>query len=290
MIDYVKRQDGYELLDSGDGEKLERFGEYVLRRPDPQALWQKINPEIWSRADASFVREGSSGKWQCKNNLPKEWNINFGGLMLKISPTPFKHTGLFPEQLTNWMWMENILKEYQKIHKKEAKVLNLFGYTGGASLVCAKAGAHVCHIDASKSAITWARYNAELSALKDCSIRWILEDAFDFVRKEIKRGQKYDAIVMDPPAFGHGPSGQLWRIEEMFVEFVDSVKKLLSDNPAFFVINGYSSGYSSVAYKQNMLDLLSRFGGSIDNGEIFIEEKSGRVLPCGISARWSFVS
>jgi 23S rRNA (cytosine1962-C5)-methyltransferase len=290
MIDITKPQKEYELLDSGEGEKLERFGSFILRRPDPQALWsKKLEPKEWASADTSFVRVGNSGKWQSKKEIPKGWEIEYGGLKMHISPTPFKHTGLFPEQLPNWQWTEKKIKNQKEKNKEgEVNVLNLFGYTGGASLVCAKAGAQVCHVDASKSAIAWARENAGLSGLTESPIRWILEDAHEFVKKEIKRGKKYDGIIMDPPAFGHGPNGEMWRIEEKFVDFLNDVKKILTENPLFFLVNGYASGYSSVAYKQNMTDLVEKYGGQIEDGELAIEESgSGRLLPSGIFSRWS---
>lgn len=290
MIDITKPQEEYELLDSGEGEKLERFGSFVLRRPDPQALWKKsLIPKEWANASASFLRSGNTGKWQFKEGVPKEWQIEYGGLKLNISPTPFKHTGLFPEQLPNWQWTENKIKE-RRANGADVSILNLFGYTGGASLACAKAGAQVCHVDASKSAIAWARDNAVASGLVEAPIRWILEDAYEFVRKEIKRGKKYDGIIMDPPAFGHGPNGEVWKIEEQFIAFLDDVKKLLSDNPLMLLVNGYASGYSSVAYKQNLTDLVERYGGTIEDGELAIKEKnSERLLPSGIFARWSSV-
>ena len=290
MIDITKPQKEYELLDSGEGEKLERFGAFVLRRPDPQALWsKKLIPKEWSDADASFVRAGNAGKWQFRNGVPKEWNIEYGGLKLKISPTPFKHTGVFPEQIVNWTWSQDkVMSKKVKEKEREITVLNLFGYTGGATLALAKVGAQVCHVDASKSSITWARANAELSGLQDASVRWILDDAYEFVKKEIKRGKKYDCIIMDPPAFGHGPNGEVWKIEEQFVRFIDDVKKLLSDDSILFLVNGYASGYSPIAYRQNIGDLVEKYGGTIEDGELAIEEKgSGRLLPSGIFARWS---
>lgn len=282
----LKTQIEYELLDTGDGEKLERFGSFVLRRPDPQALWKKIlSPKEWADADACFENTANS-KWIFKKDVPKFWPIKFGGLDLKISPTPFKHTGLFPEQLLNWQWAEEIIVKAKK-NGREVSVLNLFGYTGGASLSASKAGANVCHVDASKSAIAWGKENAELSGLTNSPIRWILDDAFEFVRKEIRRGKKYECIIMDPPAFGHGPDGEVWKIEESLVSFLDECKKLLSDDPLFFLVNGYAAGYSSVAYEQNIIDLKDKFGGQIEHGELLIEEKGSRLLPCGIFARWS---
>lgn len=310
MTDITKPQKDYEFLDSGEGEKLERFGAYVLRRPDPQALWPARHryaqasaggpKTIWDNADAKFIRSGNAGKWDFKKDVPKLWNIEFGGLKLKISPTPFKHTGLFPEQLPNWLWTQEKVESRKLKVEGEIQILNLFGYTGAASLAAAQAGAQVCHVDASKSAIAWARENAELSGLTNKPIRWILEDAHEFVKKEIKRGKRYDGIIMDPPAFGHGPDGEMWRIEESFLPFLADVKSLLSDNPLFLLISGYAAGYSSTAYRQNLTDLVEKFGGTIEDGELAIEESparhasdsksvagGGRLLPCGIFARWS---
>jgi len=293
MIEITKKQKDYELLDSGEGEKLERFGAYVLRRPDPQALWEKKLPkEKWDEAEAEFSRDSEKGGWKKKNKIPLSWNTEFGGLKLKISPTPFKHTGLFPEQLPNWEFTERLIKSYlSHVKGQEINILNLFGYTGGATLACAKAGAKVTHVDASKAAITWARENAKFSELEDAPIRWILDDAMDFVKKEIKRGKKYDGIIMDPPAFGRGPNGELWKIENNFLELVNCSKKLLSDTPIFFLINGYASGYSPIAYLNNIKDLKEKYGGEIEAGELTIEESSSkRLLPAGIFARWRFLA
>ncbi len=289
----------YELLDSGEAEKLERFGKIVLSRPDPQALWQKkLSAAEWKKADGNFTREESGGSWSLRSGTPAKWEISFGGLKFWIKPTAFKHTGLFPEQQPNWEWMSKIITPRGR---GDIEVLNLFGYTGGASLACAKAGAKVVHIDSSKSAVAWARENAEISGLKDASIRWIVEDARLFVEREIKRGRKYDGIIMDPPAFGHGPTSELWKIEEHFLALIEDCKKLLKDKPLFFLINGYSAGYSAVAYGNNLLDLKNKYGGEIEVGELVIEEgnkgksKEGkndneleaRLLPAGIFARWS---
>lgn len=273
----------YALLDSGDGEKLEQYGGFVLSRPDPQALWKKHLPtKDWTGADAVFLRDGKSTTWKTKAHLPQKWAIEMGGLKFWVKPTSFKHTGLFPEQASNWYWLEGVIRSAGR----ELEVLNLFGYTGGASLACAKAGAKVCHVDGSKSAISWARENAELSGLKDKPIRWILDDAAAFVRREIKRGRKYDGIIMDPPAFGHGPNGEMWKIEENFLEFLDLCKEILTPNPAFFLINGYASGYSAIAYENALRDLLGK-EGDLEKGALTIREKgTDRLLPCGIFARW----
>lgn len=310
----IQASAGYELLDSGDGEKLERFGDVVLARPDPQALWRKhLSPEDWKNADAVFTREDREGHWDLKkggsegklgekNGLAEKgsrWAIDFSGLKFWIKPTAFKHTGLFPEQSVNWDWTRETIKKALNAGKNEVNVLNLFGYTGGASLACAQAGAKVVHVDGSKSAITWARENAELSELGEKPIRWILEDARVFVERELKRGNTYDAVIMDPPSFGHGANKEIWKIEEDFLPLVEMCMQLLTPVPLFFLVNGYSAGYSPVAYRNTLQTLVSKYGGSIEIGELTIEEsmkggKDGsegndgapRLLPCGIFARW----
>jgi 23S rRNA (cytosine1962-C5)-methyltransferase len=293
MILTTTNEKDYELLDSGNGVKLERYGSFVLSRPDPQALWSPLLKKEWQEADAIFIRKGKHVEWKKKKTFPSSWPINFGGLTFEIRPSSFKHTGLFPEHRGSWEWMAQVITDYQlqitnegKEHK--SKVLNLFGYTGGASLACAKAGAEVTHVDGSKMAISWARKNQELSGLNEKPIRWILDDAVLFLKREVKRGNRYDAILMDPPAFGHGAKGEVWKIEENFQELMELCFQVLSDKPLFFLINGYASGYSPIAYQNNLLPLTEKFGGSIKTGELAIEEsKSGRLLPCGIFARWS---
>jgi 23S rRNA (cytosine1962-C5)-methyltransferase len=289
----------YELLDSGAGEKLERFGPYTLRRPDPQALWKKsLEDKEWKKADASFVRssqgragDGNNAKWRMKDGTPKEWVIEIADLKFLIKPTAFKHTGLFPENEPNWNWIQEKIKKSQEIPgtslTRSVKVLNLFGYTGGATLAALKAGAEVTHIDGSKSAIAWAKQNADFSKLADKKVRWIEEDARKFVQREIKRGNKYEAIIMDPPAFGHGANNELWKIEEDFIKLLDSCLEILSDNPLFVLVNGYSAGYSAIAYENSLLPFVNKYGGSIESGELTIEEsKTGRLLPAGIFSRW----
>lgn len=281
----VKPGSDYELLDSGEGEKMERFGKYVLTRPDPQALWRKMRPKKeWDAADAQFLRDGKHTEWVLKPGVPEKWQIAFGGLKFWIRPSSFKHTGLFPEQATNWDWTRTIIKEANR----PVSVLNLFGYTGGATLAAAQAGASVVHVDGSKVAIGWARENAEISGVADKPIRWILDDAAAFVEREIRRGNTYDGIIMDPPAFGHGPKKELWKIEDHFLDFLDNIKQILSDKPLFVLINGYASGYSAIAYEQNIQYLMDGKGGSVESGELTLEEAgSGRLLPCGIYSRWS---
>lgn len=286
----------YELLDSGEGEKLERYGKLMISRPDPQALWHKRLPEsTWSKADASFKREkvvvrgdgstsGREAGWKTNFVIPDRWQISFADLQFLIKLSPFKHTGLFPEQAGNWQWIR------EKINSagRTVQVLNLFGYTGGATLAAAQAGAEVCHVDGSKTAIGWARDNATASGLSAKPIRWLLDDAKVFVQREIKRGRKYDGIIMDPPAFGHGPNGEVWKIEEHFPELLELCRQVLTDKPLFFLINGYASGYSALAYKNNLAELMQHYSGKIEVGELTIaESQSERLLPCGIFARWS---
>ncbi len=303
----TKPSKDYELLDSGDGEKLERFGLYILRRPDPQALWKKnLTAQLWKQADASFLRAtigrtggSENGKWTKKDGIPSEWYVEMQDLKFLIKPTAFKHTGLFPENEANWIWIKEQISKRISLTSKTSnlkpKVLNLFGYTGGATLAGLSAGAEVTHVDGSKSAITWAKQNAEASGLADKKVRWIEDDARKFVQREIKRGNKYDAIIMDPPAFGHGANKELWKIEEDFLKLLDMCFEILSDNPLFVLVNGYSAGYSAVAYENCLKPLVEKFVGQIESGELTIEEslkndgqaKSGRLLPAGIFARWT---
>lgn len=294
----VAAQEQYELLDTGGEEKLERFGSVVLARPDPQALWDKrLSLSEWTKADGSYVRAkgqgtlsaGRQGEWQTSTDLSKQWPIVFGGLRFYIRATSFKHTGLFPEQLSNWEWTKEKL-----LTVKNPSVLNLFAYTGGATLIAAQAGAHVTHVDASKTAVAWARENAELSGLSDRPIRWIVDDVSLFVKREIKRGNKYDAIIMDPPAFGHGAKDELWKIEEDFMPLMALCEQLLSDTPLFVLISGYAAGYSPLAFAYNLERFENKFGGSVSCGDLAIMESEAknrqgepRLLPCGIFGRWS---
>ncbi len=288
MILKTTKQKEYELLDAGAGQKLERYGEYTMTRPDPEALWSKsLNKEDWDKADLEFIRKGNKTKWVIKDGVPKNWLIDFGGLKFSIAPSSFKHTGLFPEQLSNWVWMQDLIEKKKDLYKDNISVLNLFAYTGGATLACARAGADVCHVDGSKTAVAWARSNAELSGLKDAPIRWIVDDVLMFLKREIKRGRKYDAIVMDPPSFGHGPKDELWKIEEHFLGLMNLCKEILSDEPLFVLINGYTAGYSPIAYENNLKDIMEGRNGKTEIGELVIEQSnSNKLLPCGIFARW----
>ncbi|MDE2040779.1 MAG: class I SAM-dependent methyltransferase [Patescibacteria group bacterium] len=268
----------YELIDSGESQKLERFGARILSRPDPQALWRKtLPPAEWKKADGHF----GSG-WSLAKDIPERWPLSYSGLKFWIRPSSFKHVGIFPEQAANWRWLED------KIGRRSVEVLNLFGYTGGATLSCAKAGAKVVHVDGSKAAIAWARDNAELSGLAAKPIRWILDDAYTFVKREIKRGRQYDGIIMDPPAFGHGPKNELWKIEQHLLPLIDECLKILVPKPLFFLVNGYAAGYSATAYGNAILPLQDTYAGTIETAELAIKEKAaGRLLPAGICARWA---
>lgn len=270
----------YELLDSGDGEKLERFGTVILRRPDPQVLWRKhLSPEEWKRADGWF----KDGAWVGRKDVPKEWEVVLDEKHFSLKLSQFKHVGIFPEQARNWEWME------EKITKRGGKtsILNLFGYTGGATLSALRAGAEVCHVDGSKTALTTARTNATLSGLAEKPVRWILDDALSFAKKEKKRGRKYSGIVLDPPSFGHGPEGEMWKIEEHFLELVDVLADLLEPDPLFVVANGYAAGYAPAAYAQALEPLTRHFAGMLEAGALGIRESgSDRILPAGITARF----
>jgi 23S rRNA (cytosine1962-C5)-methyltransferase len=281
----TKQTSDYELLDSGMGRKLERYGKYIFSRPDPEALWSRHLPESdWRKAELEFIRKGTSTEWKVAKDVPKEWPVTIEGLTFIIRPTMFKHTGLFPEQAPNWRWIgEKIIAA-----KRDVSVLNLFGYTGGATLAAAKAGAAVVHVDGSKMAITWARENAEASGLADKPVRWILDDAKAFLKKEIKRGNRYDGIIMDPPTFGHGPKNELWKIEDDFMELLALAREALSPGALFVLMSGYAAGYSPIAYENCLAAAMTGMQGTIESGELAIEEtQSKRLLPAGIYAKWS---
>ncbi len=275
----------YEVLDTGDGEKLERWKDVILRRPDPQTIWPKADPALWSRADAVYHRsERGGGQWEFRRRLPERWTVGHGGLEFYVRPTGFKHTGLFPEQGANWIWMADLIR---RSGRRDLRVLNLFGYTGGATLACARAGAHVTHVDAAKGMVSWAKENRELSGLPETSFRWIVEDAMRFVQREIRRGNSYDGILMDPPSYGRGPSGEVWKLENELFSLVDTSAQALSGEPLFFLINSYTTGFQA-SVLDNMLGkcVRSRFGGRTDCGELCLPVTSGGVLPCGASGRW----
>jgi 23S rRNA (cytosine1962-C5)-methyltransferase len=269
----------YELLDSGNGQRLERFGQYVISKPDPQAIWQpSLSESEWNKADAKFLE----CDWD-NNQLPAKWPLSFKEIKFYAKLTPFKHTGVFPEQVLNWEFIED------KIQKagKEVNVLNLFGYTGIASLVAAKAGAKVTHVDGSKPSITWARENQILSGLDDKPIRWLLDDAVEFTAREARRGNVYDAIIMDPPVYGHGPNGETWDFNKSFPQLLENCKKILSESPLFVIVNAYAISSSSLMLINTMEDYLGLDGKKIEYGELALEQKSnGRLLSTGLFARY----
>ena len=283
---YTKDWKDYELLDCSGGERLERWGNVVLIRPDPQVIWNtpKEHP-LWHRADARYVRsKEGGGHWECRRQLPEAWNINYKDLQFKISPTGFKHTGLFPEQAVNW----DMMREKITGAGRSIKVLNLFAYTGGATLAAASAGASVCHVDAAKGMVHWARENAELSSLAERPIRWIVDDCAKFVEREIRRGNTYDAIIMDPPSYGRGPGGEVWKLEDQIYDLVKLCTGVLSDEPLFFLLNSYTTGLSASAMAYVLGVNMQKFGGEVSAEEIGLPvTASGMVLPCGSSAIWS---
>ena len=283
---YTKDWKDYELLDCSGGERLERWGNVVLIRPDPQVIWNtpKEHP-LWHRADARYVRsKEGGGPWECRRQLPEAWNINYKDLQFKISPTGFKHTGLFPEQAVNW----DMMREKITGAGRSIKVLNLFAYTGGATLAAASAGASVCHVDAAKGMVHWARENAELSSLAERPIRWIVDDCAKFVEREIRRGNTYDAIIMDPPSYGRGPGGEVWKLEDQIYDLVKLCTGVLSDEPLFFLLNSYTTGLSASAMAYVLGVNMQKFGGGVSAEEIGLPvTASGMVLPCGSSAIWS---
>ena len=283
---YTKDWKDYELLDCSGGERLERWGNVVLIRPDPQVIWNtpKEHP-LWHRADARYVRsKEGGGHWEFRRQLPEAWNINYKDLQFKISPTGFKHTGLFPEQAVNW----DMMREKITGAGRSIKVLNLFAYTGGATLAAASAGASVCHVDAAKGMVHWARENAELSSLAERPIRWIVDDCAKFVEREIRRGNTYDAIIMDPPSYGRGPGGEVWKLEDQIYDLVKLCTGVLSDEPLFFLLNSYTTGLSASAMAYVLGVNMQKFGGGVSAEEIGLPvTASGMVLPCGSSAIWS---
>ena len=273
----------YEIIDAGNGEKIEKWGDIVLRRPDPQAIWQMDNK---MKVDAHYHRSSKGGgMWEYKSKLPEFWTINYKELTFKVSPTNFKHTGLFPEQATNWDYMMNKIRN----SNRKIKVLNLFAYTGGATMASSKAGADVVHVDAAKGMIEWAKENAKLSGVQDNNIRYIVDDCLKFVEREYRRGNKYDAIIMDPPSYGRGPSGETWKFENNISTLIDACLKILSDEPLFFLINSYTTGISNIVL-QNMLKMtiLKKYpNGIVKSGEVGLPiTRDNLVLPCGIYGLW----
>lgn len=277
----------YKIIDTSDGDKLESWQGKILVRPDPQIIWktERKNP-LWNKADGIYHRsQKGGGQWEFRKKLPESWNVNYGNLKFVIRPTGFKHTGLFPEQAVNWDYMSEKIKNAGR----PVKVLNLFAYTGGATLACAEAGASVCHVDSSKGIVAWAKENAAASSLSDRPIRWIVDDCLKFVQREIRRGNKYDAIIMDPPSYGRGTNGEVWKLEDCIYELVSICSDVLSDNPLFFLLNSYTTGLSPSVMAYMLADILvPKFGGSVSADEIGLPVKqSGLALPCGNTSIWS---
>ena len=287
---YSQNWKDYELLDTANGERLERWGDIILIRPDPQIIWdsERKDPR-WKKAHGVYRRSKSGGGKWVVSNMPDAWCINYGELKFQLRPMGFKHTGLFPEQAVNWDWFSDIIRRAKaEDPEREIRVLNLFAYTGGATAAAANAGASVCHVDASKGMVSWARENAQLSNLADKPIRWIVDDCKKFVEREIRRGNKYDGIIMDPPSYGRGPSGEIWKMENNFYPFLLEVGKLLTDSPLFVIINSYTTGLapSAVGYASDVV-FGSTHGGKTEVGELGLPVRSsGLMLPCGAAGRW----
>lgn len=276
----------YELIDCGDGERLERWGDYILVRPDPQAIWMtpRVDPR-WTRRDARYARSASGGgSWE-KNRLPEKWTIGYDNLKFNVKPMSFKHTGVFPEQAANWDFFDERIRNAGR----PLSVLNLFAYTGGATIACAAAGASVCHVDAAKGMVQWGRENAAASGLSQAPVRWIVDDCAKFIEREIRRGKRYDGIIMDPPSYGRGPSGEIWKLETNLYPFVELCQRILSDDPSFVVINSYTTGLSPSVLSYILSSIfVKKYGGTAESNELGLPvTNTGLTLPCGSSGRWT---
>lgn len=275
----------YRILDTGDGEKIERWGDIILQRPDPQVIWPWMGSEdIRRQVQAHYHRSKSGGgEWEMKEQIPPRWTVHYGDLTFRVEPTGFKHTGLFPEQACNWDWMAARIRAAGR----PVSVLNLFAYTGGATVACAAAGASVCHVDASKGMVSWARENLMVSGLEGASVRFLVDDCLKFVQREARRGKTYDAIIMDPPSYGRGPNGELWKMEDELYGLAHTCMSVLSNNPLFFLINSYTTGFSPQVPANLLLYLMGSGRGKISAGEVGLPIGSTEmVLPCGTFARW----
>ena len=285
----------YEILDMANGEKLERWNNIYLVRPDPQIIWNdKQYPEKWKQANARYNRSSTGGgHWDYKKRLPDSWQIKYKNLTFNIKPMGFKHTGIFPEQAVNWDWMMDKIQNEIKTTNREVKVLNLFAYTGGATVACLDAGASVCHVDSSKGMVAWAKENVVSSRLQERPVRYIVDDVVKFVQREIRRGNKYDAIIMDPPSYGRGANGEVWKFEENLPMLIEICMQVLSDNPLFFLINSYTTGTSSMVLENLLkMNMRKKYGkraddGIFENGEVGLPmTDSDFILPCGIYSKW----
>lgn len=273
----------YKVIDTGDGMKLEMWGGFKLVRPDPQVIWSKEKPGLWKEIDAEYARNSDGGgEWQENTEMPKMWNVHWRELKFICKMMGFKHTGVFPEQAVNWDWMSSRINNY----KGKFRVLNLFGYTGGATMACAKAGAEVVHVDASKGMVGQCKENAKISGLADARIRYLVDDAFKFVEREIRRGNIYQGIIMDPPAYGRGPNGQLWKLEDSIFDLVKNAAKLMDKSSDFFLLNSYTTGLQPTVMT-NILNMNIQLDGKVSADEIGLQvDKTKTILPCGCSARW----
>lgn len=282
-IEYPQSWTEYNLIDSGGGEKLEEFSGYKIIRPDPRAIWNKNKPiQVWQNADAIFARNFSDGRWNYKNKPPQKWQIKYKNLFFNLKPTDFRHVGIFPEQAANWDWLT------EKINGAPLKILNLFAYTGGSTVAASKAGAKVTHVDASKNIISWAKENALSSGLPNDAIRWIEDDAYKFVAREQKRNSLYDGIILDPPRFGHGAKGEIWKLQDDLSNLLQGCKAILSPSPKFVLMSVYTADLSAIAVEQLMESLFKNIGGKVEFAELAVKESnSERLLPSGIVTRWS---
>ncbi len=276
----------FEVLDTGDGAKLERWGKYILDRPDPQVIWPKAKPEWWEGADAVYLRsEKGGGHWDMKKRLPESWTVARGGLRFRVRPTGFKHTGLFPEQAVNWDAMASLIRA-RRSRGGEVRMLNLFGYTGGATAACAAAGAHVTHVDAAKGMVQWARENRDLNGIDEKRTRFIVEDALSFVKREARRGSRYEALLMDPPSYGRGPGGEIWKIENELYALVSACTDILSESALFVFINSYTTGLQPAVLSNILGRTCGHIPGRVDAREVCLPVTAGGVLPCGATGRW----
>lgn len=287
---YSKHLKDYELLDMANGEKLEKWGKYILIRPDPQIVWdKKTNPELWKKADARYIRSNKGGgHWEKLKKIADDWQINYRDLCFNIKPMGFKHTGLFPEQSINWDYMIDKISKAKK-NIKEIKVLNLFSYTGGATVACLYAGASVCHVDSSQGMVNWAKENVVSSGLKDAKVRFLVDDVVKFVKREIRRGNKYDVIIMDPPSYGRGKNGEVWNIEKDFANLIQLCNQLLSDAPLFMLVNTYTGGLSGTIIQNVVQMYVTKKISNISFDEIGLKQKNSDIfLPCGITTICEF--
>jgi 23S rRNA (cytosine1962-C5)-methyltransferase len=278
----------YELIDTGNGERLERWGEFILRRPDPQVIWPaEKDGRFWEKADAHYHRSAKGGgRWEyLRRDLPPRWTISYDNLIFYVRPTDFKHTGLFPEQAVNWRWLIKKIKTASR----PVKVINLFAYTGAATAAAASAGAEVCHVDAAKGMVKWAKENFDLSDLGDRPVRFITDDVIKFVKREKRRGRMYDAVIMDPPSYGRGPDGEIWKLEDALYGLIEECMNILSSNPLFFLVNSYTTGFSPTVLENILkMQMQKKYGGYVEAGEVGLPVKeSGLILPCGIYGRWN---